>query len=74
MSDYQPKSGTKLAFEYAKRYDADIVVANDPDCDRIGIVIFDKENNPLLIFLKPKIPGVIFSGAISSFDNLYKNL
>ena len=27
-----------LAIEYAKRYDADIVITTDPDCDRLGVV------------------------------------
>lgn len=28
-----------LAFEYARRYDADIVITNDPDCDRLGVAV-----------------------------------
>lgn len=28
-----------LAIEYAKKYDADIIITNDPDCDRLGVVI-----------------------------------
>lgn len=29
----------ELAFEYAKKYDADIVITNDPDCDRLGVAV-----------------------------------
>ncbi len=29
----------KLAFEYAKNADADIVITTDPDCDRLGVAI-----------------------------------
>ncbi len=29
----------KLAFEYAKRADADIVITTDPDCDRLGVAV-----------------------------------
>ena len=28
-----------LAFEYAKKYDADIVITTDPDCDRLGVAV-----------------------------------
>jgi phosphoglucomutase len=28
-----------LAIEYAKRHDADIIITNDPDCDRLGVVV-----------------------------------
>lgn len=28
-----------LAFEYAKREDADIVITTDPDCDRLGVAV-----------------------------------
>ena len=28
-----------LAIEYAKKYDADIIITNDPDCDRLGVVV-----------------------------------
>lgn len=29
----------KLAFEYAKKADADIVITTDPDCDRLGVAV-----------------------------------
>ncbi len=27
----------ELAIEYAEKYDADIIITNDPDCDRLGV-------------------------------------
>lgn len=29
----------KLAFEYAKKVDADLVITTDPDCDRLGVAV-----------------------------------
>ncbi len=29
----------ELAFQYAKNYDADIVITTDPDCDRLGVAV-----------------------------------
>ena len=29
----------KMAFEYAKKADADIVITTDPDCDRLGVAV-----------------------------------
>ncbi len=28
-----------LAFEYAKKHDADLVITTDPDCDRLGVAV-----------------------------------
>ena len=28
-----------LAFEYARKHDADIIITNDPDCDRLGVAV-----------------------------------
>ena len=28
-----------MAFEYAKKHDADIVITTDPDCDRLGVAV-----------------------------------
>ena len=37
------KEAFDLSLEYAKRVDADLVIATDPDADRLGIVFKDKE-------------------------------
>lgn len=34
-----------LAIEYAKKYDADLVIANDPDADRCAVAIIDESKN-----------------------------
>ena len=28
-----------LAFDYAKKYDSDIIITTDPDCDRLGVAV-----------------------------------
>ena len=37
-----------LGIEYAKKHNADILVATDPDCDRVGIAVKGKEDYVLL--------------------------
>ena len=46
--DYpNPEEGKafKLALELAKEVDADIVMANDPDADRLGVYVKDVKTN-----------------------------
>lgn len=38
-----------LGVEYAKRYNADLLLATDPDCDRVGIAIKNSEGEHVLI-------------------------
>ncbi len=38
------KEAMALGMEYAKKYNADLLLATDPDCDRVGIAAFDGEN------------------------------
>ena len=40
----------KLALELAKKVDADLVIANDPDADRIGLHVKDKATGEYIIF------------------------
>lgn len=37
-----------LGIEYARKYDADILVATDPDCDRVGIAVKDRKGEFIL--------------------------
>ena len=37
-----------LGIEYARRYDADILIASDPDCDRVGVAIRDNDDFTIL--------------------------
>lgn len=36
-----------LALKYANGKDIDLICCTDPDCDRLGIVIFDSNKNPI---------------------------
>ncbi len=38
-----------LGIEYARKYDADLLMATDPDCDRIGIAVKDKNGEHVLL-------------------------
>ena len=42
------KEAMAVGIEYAKKYDADLLVATDPDCDRVGIAVKDKDDYRLL--------------------------
>ena len=39
----------QVGIEYCKKYDADLLVATDPDCDRVGIAVKNKNNNYVLM-------------------------
>lgn len=43
------KEAMKLGIEYAARSDADLLLATDPDCDRVGIAVKDSEGEYQLI-------------------------
>ncbi|MCQ2815034.1 MAG: phospho-sugar mutase [Bacilli bacterium] len=43
------KEAMELGIEYARRENADLLFATDPDCDRIGIAVKDKNNEYVLI-------------------------
>lgn len=38
------KEAMSLGIEYAKKYNADLLLATDPDCDRVGIAVKNKDN------------------------------
>ena len=38
-----------LGMEYMKKYNADLLLATDPDCDRVGIAVKDKNGNYQLL-------------------------
>ncbi len=42
------KEAMSLGIEYAKKYDADLVVATDPDCDRVGVAVKNGNDFKLL--------------------------
>ena len=35
----ESESAYELPIQYAKKYDADIIIINDPDCDRLGVAV-----------------------------------
>lgn len=43
------KEAMVLGMEYAKKCDADLLLATDPDCDRVGIAIKDKNGEYVLL-------------------------
>lgn len=43
------KEALALGLEYAKRTNADILIATDPDCDRVGIAVKDKKGDFALL-------------------------
>lgn len=43
------KEAMALGMEYAKKYNADLLLATDPDCDRVGIAVKDKNGEYVLL-------------------------
>lgn len=43
------KEAMSLGIEYAKRYQADLLLATDPDCDRVGIAVKDSNGSYSLL-------------------------
>ena len=43
------KEALALGLEYARRTNADILIATDPDCDRVGIAVRDKKGEFVLL-------------------------
>ena len=41
----EENEGFKLAIELAKKVDADVIIATDPDSDRVGVTVKDKKGN-----------------------------
>lgn len=43
------REAMELGIEYARKYDADLLLATDPDCDRVGIAVKDKNGKHILM-------------------------
>lgn len=43
------KEAMALGIEYARKYNADLLLATDPDCDRVGIAVKDAEGKHILL-------------------------
>lgn len=45
----------ELGIEYAKKNNADLLLATDPDCDRVGIAVkIHRENMFFFLEMKPE--------------------
>lgn len=44
------KEALALGLEYCKKYNADLMLATDPDCDRVGIAVKDRNGDYQLLF------------------------
>lgn len=42
------RQAMELGMKYAKEYNADILIASDPDCDRVGVAIREKDDFTIL--------------------------
>ena len=60
-----------LSLEYAKRENADLCLATDPDCDRVGVIV--KNNNGEYIALNGNQTGSLLLNYILGTSNLPKN-
>lgn len=43
------KEAMTLGMEYAKKYNADLLLATDPDCDRVGIAVKNEDDEYVLL-------------------------
>lgn len=43
------KEAMRLGIDYCKKYDADLLLATDPDCDRVGTAVKDSHGNYVLL-------------------------
>lgn len=43
------KEAMALGIQYAKKYNADLLLATDPDCDRVGIAVKDRHGKYILL-------------------------
>lgn len=49
ISNPEIKEAMALGMDYAKRNNADLLLATDPDCDRVGIAVKDKNGDYQLL-------------------------
>ena len=58
------KEAMTLGVEYAKKYKADLLLATDPDCDRVGIAV--KDENGEYVLLSGNETGILLLDFICS--------
>ena len=65
------KDAFEVALTYAEKYDADLVIATDPDCDRIGLLV--KESGGYKILNGNQIGSLFMEYILSSREDLSKD-
>lgn len=61
----------KLAIELAEKNDADLIIATDPDCDRVGAVVRHREDgNEEYVLLTGNETGIILANYIFETANI----
>lgn len=58
------KEAMRVGIEYAKKQNADLLLATDPDCDRVGIAV--KDNNGEFVLLSGNETGLLLFDYICS--------
>ncbi len=61
-----------LALAYAKKNDSDLIIANDPDADRLGIMFKDKQAD--YVFLTGNQTGTLLINYLIKRDNLHSGI
>ena len=69
----EDKASYALGIDYLKKYNGDILLVTDPDCDRIGACVLDKDNNP--VYINGNLMGLLITNYIlsSKEDNALLN-
>ena len=65
-------SETLVALEYAKKNDADLLIATDPDCDRVGIAV--KNNDGELVLMTGNQVGVLLLDYVCSMRRKHNTM
>ncbi|WP_434328564.1 phospho-sugar mutase [Mycoplasma capricolum subsp. capricolum] len=60
----------KIPLEYAKKYDADIIILNDPDADRFGMAV--KHNNEFIRLNGNQTGAILIDWKLSNLKRLNK--
>lgn len=66
------KEAMALGIEYAKKNDADLLIATDPDCDRVGIAVKNKDGEHVLV--SGNQVGVLLLDYVCSMRQKHNNM
>lgn len=56
----------KLAIDLANKVNADIILATDPDCDRVGLVVKDEENDEFIALSGNQVGALLLNYILQS--------